>query len=65
MASGSDDADEAADRLEAALERIAQAVPRGPLPAADHIRSPEVQEIATRLDGLIDRLRKALGRSAD
>jgi hypothetical protein len=63
MANDSEDPEAAADRLEAALDRIAQAaVSRGtlddPAPAAD------AQEIAARLDELIDRLRIALGTKA-
>jgi hypothetical protein len=61
MASDSDDPESAADRLEAALERIGQATARDPAPATDQIPSPDTQEIAARLDGLIDRLRAALG----
>ena len=62
MASDTEDTDAVADRLEAALERIAQAAVREPSPAADHIPPPPTQELAARLDGLIDRLRAALGQ---
>lgn len=72
MASESDDAAEAAARLEAALERIAAlagARPLAPAPAADGADQAEpavpVEEIAARLDGLIDRLRAALGLGHD
>ena len=72
MASESDDAAEAAARLEAALERIAAlAVPAQPQAAAhaesgdpDEAGAP-VDEIAARLDALIDRLRDALGTRQD
>ena len=66
MASDSEDPEAVADRLEAALERIAQAavwrqttLQDDPQPAMD------TQEIAARLDGLIDRLRTALGTKVD
>ena len=70
MAGEADDPEDAAARLEAALERIAQlAGTRPPQPsdiatetAAEQM--PPVDEIAARLDGLIDRLRKALGGSS-
>ena len=72
MASETDDAAEAAARLEAALERIAAlAVPRQPPPprAADAGEAADaampVDEIAARLDVLIDRLRAALGSGQD
>ena len=61
MASDSEDPEAAADRLEAALERIAQAGARPAEPSA----AVDTQEIAARLDGLIDRLRTALGLAAD
>jgi hypothetical protein len=57
MASDTDEPEAAADRLEAALERIAQAATR----PAPQLPPPDTQEIAARLDGLIDRLRAALG----
>jgi hypothetical protein len=60
MASDTEDADAAADRLEAALERIAEASAREEAPA-EQIPSVDTEEIAARLDGLIDRLRAALG----
>lgn len=72
MASESDDAAEAAARLEAALERIAALAGSQPKPqadGADHGEAAEpaapVEEIAARLDGLIDRLRAALGLGHD
>ena len=64
MADEPEDPDVAADRLEAALERIARlaAVPPGPsnAPALDSDLS--IPEIAERLDTLIARLRAALGK---
>lgn len=72
MASETDDAAEAAARLEAALERIAAlAGPRRQPPprAADAGEAADsavpVDEIAARLDALIDRLRAALGTGQD
>lgn len=60
MASDTDDSEAAADRLEAALERIAQAAGR-----AEPSSAPmDNEEIAARLDSLIDRLRTALGSKA-
>jgi hypothetical protein len=64
MASDSEDPDTSADRLEAALERIAQAAVREETSPTDQIPSPETEEIAARLDGLIDRLRAALGEAS-
>jgi hypothetical protein len=64
MAQEPDDPDIAADRLEAALERIARlsavrpASPDLPRPEADL----SIQELAERLDSLISRLRTALGK---
>jgi hypothetical protein len=64
MADEPEDADAAADRLEAALERIASlaAVPpaRSDEPPPDSALS--IPEIAERLDSLIGRLRIALGK---
>ncbi len=65
MADDSEDPETAADRLEAALERIAQVAARDPMRAADQPRSPGTEEIAARIDGLIDRLRTVLGSIAD
>ncbi len=77
MAGETDDPDDAAARLEAALERIARhagsrpagdpaADARVPADAAGDLTGPEppVEEIAARLDGLIDRLRAALTTSS-
>lgn len=63
MASDSEDPDAAAARLEAALERIAQAAARDEAPAAEQPASPATEEIAARLDGLIDRLRSVLSKT--
>jgi hypothetical protein len=63
MADEPEDPDAAADRLEAALERIARltAAPRAQsVPAAPSDLS--VPEITERLDLLIERLRAALGK---
>lgn len=73
MAGEADDPEDAAARLEAALERIARLAGTGPLPprgAADGVGAGgaepavPVDEIAARLDGLIDRLRAALSSSS-
>jgi hypothetical protein len=64
MADEPEDPDAAADRLEAALERIAHlaavrpATPDAPAPDSDL----SISEIAERLDALIGRLRTALGK---
>lgn len=52
------DADKAAQRLEIALERIARMTAKGGPVIAD--RGPTAA-IAARLDGVIERLRAALG----
>jgi hypothetical protein len=66
MADEPEDPDAAADRLEAALERIARlaSVPPAPVtslavPAESDLSIPEIAE---RLDSLIGRLRAALGK---
>jgi len=81
MAGETDDPEDAAARLEAALERIARRAEAraagGPSPAASAAGDaagdwaaemtgpvPPVEEIAARLDGLIDRLRAALNSSS-
>jgi hypothetical protein len=61
MASDTEDPEAVAERLEAALERIAQAAAREQVPPEDQIPSPHAKVLAARLDGLIDRLRAALG----
>jgi hypothetical protein len=69
MAGESDGPDSAAERLEAALERIAAAAarraqepPAGVVVAATAAEAagPVAPEITARLDGLIERLRGAL-----
>jgi hypothetical protein len=65
MADDSEDPEAAANRLEAALERIAQAAVRDDAPRSDPGASAYPEEVAARLDGLIDRLRTALGGKAD
>jgi hypothetical protein len=69
MAGESDGPDSAAERLEAALERIAAAAARRAQeptagvvvsPPAAEAAAPVAPEIAARLDGLIERLRGAL-----
>ncbi len=64
MADEPEDPDAAADRLEAALERIAAlaAVPPSP-PVAEPDSDLSIHEIAERLDDLIGRLRAALGNA--
>jgi hypothetical protein len=64
MASDSEDPETAADRLEAALERIAQAASREPVHPSDPQQMVDTEEVAARLDGLIDRLRMALASRA-
>jgi ferritin-like metal-binding protein YciE len=65
MMSDTEDPEAAADRLEAALERIAQAAARDELESPDQLRLMHTEEVAARLDELIDRLRTALGDKAD
>ncbi len=64
MADEPEDPDAAADRLEAALERIAQLA--AVQPAGSNMAPPDsdlsIAEIAERLDSLIARLRLALGK---
>ncbi len=65
MADEPEDPDAAANRLEAALERIAHlaAVPPTPPHAPPPDTDLSVPEIAERLDLLIGRLRAALGKT--
>jgi hypothetical protein len=65
MADEPEDPDAAADRLEAALERIARlaSVRPAPSPTAPPESDLSVPEIAERLDSLIGRLRAALGKT--
>jgi hypothetical protein len=62
MSDDAEDPDTAADRLEAALERIAQLSSSHPVPARLDQPEPDlsIQEITDRLDSLIARLRAAL-----
>lgn len=64
MASDTEDPEAAADRLEAALERIAQAAAREEDQRPDQLLLVDSKEVAARLDGLIDRLRAALAGGA-
>jgi hypothetical protein len=72
MSDETDDPELAAERLEAALERIARLAAR-PKPVVSASITPEpvdesalsAEEIAERLDTLIDRLRAALNRPAE
>ena len=64
MASDTEDTEAAADRLEAALERIARAATHGEARLPDQLPSVDTKEIAARLDSLIDRLRAALANRA-
>jgi len=61
MSDDSEDPGSATDRLEAALERIAQAAARAPEAHFGLAPAPDTKDIAARLDALIDRLRTALG----
>jgi hypothetical protein len=65
MTSDTEDPEAAADRLEAALERIARAATHDAAQPSDPSRTVHSEEIAAILDGLIDRLRTALGDKAD
>ncbi len=64
MSDEPEDPEAAADRLEAALERIARMAAVQPAPAAAPVPESElsIPEIAERLDQLISRLRVALGK---
>jgi hypothetical protein len=64
MADEPEDPDAAAERLEAALERIARlaAVQPAPIQASSSDSDLSIPEIAERLDSLIGRLRAALGK---
>lgn len=63
MVSDTEDPDSAADRLEAALERIAEAAARAEPHASDQLPRYDAEQVAARLDGVINRLRAALGRT--
>ena len=60
MANETDNAEDAAGRLELALERIAGLSARGVSPAPKGEASVPAAELAVRLDRVIDRLRAAL-----
>jgi len=61
MGSETEDAELAAGRLEAALERIARLAASGDRPGTgDPAASVETTELAHRLDAMIERLRAAL-----
>ncbi|HBK09162.1 MAG TPA: hypothetical protein DDZ81_25440 [Acetobacteraceae bacterium] len=64
MADEPENPDAAADRLEVALERIANLAAARPAPVHPPIPDSDlsVAEIAERLDSLIGRLRAALGK---
>ena len=64
MADEPDNPEAAADRLEAALERIAHLASVQPAPANPTAVDSDlsIPEIADRLDSLIGRLRAALGK---
>jgi hypothetical protein len=65
MSDDAEDPDTAANRLEAALERIARLSTSRPVVAPLDQPEPDlsIPEIADRLDSLIARLRAALGES--
>ncbi len=65
MAHDPENLDAAADRLEAALERIAHLAAARPAPAHAPVADSDLSaaEIAERLDSLIGRLKAALGKS--
>jgi hypothetical protein len=68
MADEAEDPETAADRLEAALERIARLSAAKPhvAPGPDRPDADlSIPEIAERLDSLIARLRAALGKTPD
>ena len=60
MASESENADSAAERLESALERIARLTEQLGTPASIDGNSTPSAEITSRLDAMIERLRAAL-----
>ena len=64
MAGDTEDPEAAVDRLEAALERIAQTAARAETRPADQLSPVDTKEVAARLDSLIDRLRAALASRA-
>lgn len=60
----SEDVAHAAARLEAALERIAQAIAARPPQPAGQPQAADTAEVSARLDNLIAQLRRALARHA-
>ena len=64
MVDENEDPEAAANRLETALERIARSAARPRDTAADD-SALSAEEIAARLDRLIDRLRTVLGNRPD
>ena len=60
MAEDTEDAETAAERLEAALERIARFAGGAAVSGTEHRHTVDSAEIAARLDGMIERLRAAL-----
>ena len=60
MASESEDAGSATERLESALERIALLIEQRGTPSSTDVTSATPAEIASRLDAMIERLRAAL-----
>jgi hypothetical protein len=65
MSGDTEDPEAAANRLEAALERIAQAAARPVAQEVEQIPGVDSKTVAARLDALIDRLRTALGERAE
>ena len=60
MAEDTEAAETAAERLEAALERIARFADSSAVSGTEHRSTVDSAEIAARLDGMIARLRAAL-----
>jgi len=60
MAEDTEDSNAAAERLEAALERIARLAGGAAMSAQEHPNTVDSAAIAARLDGMIERLRAAL-----
>ena len=63
MTAENEDPETAAERLEAALERIARATEREGVAAGHTAWQEEGAALAARLDSLIARLRAALGQA--
>ncbi len=64
MSGETDEPTAAAERLEAALERIARAAARDAPARPEMHATASTDELAVRLDALIHRLRTALGGTA-